>query len=144
MTIKELSEKLNISSSTISRVLNDKPGISQKTRERVIKAVKDEGFSPNYMARNLASSKAQFIGVVARSRNEEQDQIFFSHTLSKFQDVFVDKGFIVVPLYYDDSKIDFSRVPLSPQDFAGFIIRGQSIPKKTILSIQKYDVPLFY
>lgn len=141
MTIKELSEKLNISSSTISRVLNDKPGISEKTREKVFKAIKEEGFAPNYMARNLATAKAQFIGVVARRRNDEQDQLFFSHTLSKFQDIFVDNGFIVVPLYYTNSEIDFSKVPLSPQDFAGFIVRGQSIPQKTILSIQKFGVP---
>ncbi|MGD1817414.1 MAG: LacI family DNA-binding transcriptional regulator [Pleomorphochaeta sp.] len=141
MTLKELSEKIDISPSTISRVLNDKPGISKKTRDKVLEAVKREGFSPNYLAKNLASSKAKFIGIVARKRFQDQDSFFFSHTLSQFQDIFVSNGFIVIPLYYNDDEIDFTNTPLSPQDFAGFIVRGQSIPSKTIFSIQKYNIP---
>lgn len=141
MTLKELSEKINISPSTISRVLNDKPGISNKTREKVFQAVKKEGFSPNYLAKNLAFSKAKFIGIVARKRSQDKDSLFFSHTLSQFQDIFISNGFIVVPLYYNDNEIDFTNTPLSPQDFAGFIVRGQSIPTKTILSIQRYNIP---
>ncbi len=141
MTLKELAEKIEISPSTISRVLNDKPGISKKTRDKVFQAVKKEGFSPNYLAKNLAFSKAKFIGVVARKRRQEQDSLFFNHTLSEFQDIFVSNGFIVIPLYYNDDEIDFANTPFSPPDFAGFILRGQSIPSKTILSIQKYNIP---
>jgi len=141
VTLKELSEKIDISPSTISRVLNDKPGISKKTRDKVFQAVKKEGFSPNYLAKNLAFSKAKFIGIVARKRFQDQDSLFFSHTLSQFQDIFVSNGFIVIPLYYNDDEIDFANTPLSPQDFAGFIVRGQSIPTKTILSIKQYNIP---
>jgi len=141
VTLKELSEKINISPSTISRVLNDKPGISDKTREKVFEAVKKEGFTSPYMTKKLSTSKTKFIGVVARKRFQDQDTIFFSNTLSQFQDVFVSNGFIVVPLYYNKNEIDFENSPLSPQDFAGFIVRGQSIPVKTILSIKKYNVP---
>lgn len=141
MTLKELAQKINISPSTISRVLNDKPGISQKTRDIVFQAAKKEGFAPNYMAKNLATSKAKFIGIVARKRFQDQDTIFFSQTLSQFQDILVSNGFIVIPLYYNEDEIDFTNNPLSPQDFAGFIVRGQSIPNKTILSLQKYNIP---
>lgn len=141
MTLRELAKKINVSPSTISRVLNDKPGISKKTREKVLQAVKDQGFSPNYMAKNLAKSKANFIGVVARKRFQDQDEIFFTNTLSQFEDVLISNGFIVVPLYYNQNEIDFTNTPLSPEDFAGFIVRGQSIPVKTIFSIKKYNIP---
>lgn len=141
MTLKELSEKINISPSTISRVLNDKPGISTKTREIVFEAVKKEGLTSKYMKNKLSASKAKFIGVVARKRFKDQDTIFFSNTLSQFQDVFVSNGFIVVPLFFNENGIDFDNSPLPPKDFAGFIVRGQSIPVKTILSIKQYNVP---
>lgn len=141
MTIKELAEKLNISSSTISRVLNDKPGISDRTRERVFRAVKKEGFVPNGKLKNQYQTQHKFIGVIARRRDEEKDQIFFKYTLSQFQDIFIDNGFIVVSLYFENNEVDFSRVPISPSDFSGFIIRGQSIPSKSIIALKKYSVP---
>jgi LacI family transcriptional regulator len=141
MTIKELSEKLNISTSTISRVLNDKPGISDKTREMVFTAVKKEGIVSSGKYKNPPQAVPKFIGVIARRRKDERSQVFFKYTLSQFQDIFIDNGFIVVPLYFENNEVDFSKVPISPGDFSGFIIRGQSIPSKSILALKKYSVP---
>ncbi|MCH3917522.1 MAG: LacI family transcriptional regulator [Spirochaetia bacterium] len=141
MNLTELAKKLDVSASTISRVLNDKPGISQATRDKVLAAVKAEGFSLNCSARNLAKSETNFIGVIARKRGLAQDEALFHHSLAQFQEIFLKNNFIVIPLSYRDKKVDFASTPLSPSDFAGFIIRGQSIPSRVILSIQQYQVP---
>jgi LacI family transcriptional regulator len=50
---------------TVSRVLNDSPGVAQATRERV-RAVMDElGYSPSATARNLSLGRTQTLGVIA-------------------------------------------------------------------------------
>jgi LacI family transcriptional regulator len=41
--VKDIANKLNLSPSTVSLVLNNKPGISEATREKVMQAVKDLG-----------------------------------------------------------------------------------------------------
>ncbi|MBP6407509.1 MAG: LacI family DNA-binding transcriptional regulator, partial [Fusobacteriaceae bacterium] len=35
MNLKEISDKLNVSMSTISRVINNKPGVNEKTRNTI-------------------------------------------------------------------------------------------------------------
>lgn len=67
--IKEISEKLNLSRSTVSRALNNKqvlnsrgvPYISAKTIDRVLKASKEMGYRPNRIARSLALGKSMQI-----------------------------------------------------------------------------------
>jgi len=50
---------------TVSRVLNDSPGVAQATRERV-RAVMDElGYQPSTTARNLSLGRTQTLGVIA-------------------------------------------------------------------------------
>lgn len=44
ISAKELAEKLNVSAATVSMVLNNKPGISNDTRERVLSAANEYGF----------------------------------------------------------------------------------------------------
>ena len=43
VTLRQLAEQLNLSAATISMVLNNKPGISQETRDRVMEAVRASG-----------------------------------------------------------------------------------------------------
>jgi len=142
MTLKELSEQLNVSPSTISRVLNDKPGISSKTREKVLEAVKQTGFSLNYAARNLATSEPRFIGIIGRKRGGQQDSIFFHHSMAQFEEYFEHSEYQCVNLSVYKEEVDFTGTPLSVSDFAGFIVRGQSFPVRTILTLKQTGVPI--
>ena len=53
MTIRDLAEKTGYSVATISRVLNNHPNVSQKTREEVTRAVAESGFQINTNAKQL-------------------------------------------------------------------------------------------
>jgi len=44
ITAKELAEKLGLSAAAVSMALNHKPGVSESTRDRVLKAAKEYGF----------------------------------------------------------------------------------------------------
>jgi DNA-binding LacI/PurR family transcriptional regulator len=45
MTNREIAAKLNVSPATLSLVINNKPGISAATRERVLRGIEAQGFS---------------------------------------------------------------------------------------------------
>ncbi|MDA3815814.1 MAG: LacI family DNA-binding transcriptional regulator [Prolixibacteraceae bacterium] len=65
--IKELASKLNISITTVSRVLNGKARqyrISTKTEKKVRDAAKAFHYSPNQFARGLKLDKSETIGVI--------------------------------------------------------------------------------
>ncbi|MDX2109827.1 MAG: LacI family DNA-binding transcriptional regulator [Verrucomicrobiota bacterium] len=58
-----LAAYLGLSRWTISRVLNNHPGIKEDTRKRIFDAMQQLGFLPNPMARGLRGSKTGLIGV---------------------------------------------------------------------------------
>ena len=55
---------------TVSRVLNEYPGIKEATRERVLQAISELNFRPNNAARALASQRTRRIGVMIESAVE--------------------------------------------------------------------------
>jgi LacI family transcriptional regulator len=66
-SLKSISEDLNISKGTVSRVLNGKAEeyrISKETVNRVLKYARETGYSPNLMARGLQASRSFTIGLV--------------------------------------------------------------------------------
>ncbi|NNK11035.1 MAG: LacI family DNA-binding transcriptional regulator [Flavobacteriaceae bacterium] len=63
-TLKELSEKLNLSVSTVSRALNDHPDISEKTKNKVAKLAKELHYTPNLFARGFRSQESHMLGVI--------------------------------------------------------------------------------
>lgn len=66
-TLKSISEKLGISVSTVSRVLNGKSNhyrISKETEELILKATKELNYIPNQLARGLRLKRTNSIGYI--------------------------------------------------------------------------------
>lgn len=63
-TIKDVAQKANVSIATVSRVLNNLSGYSDKTKQKVNEAIKDLGYQPNAIARGLINKRTQTIGVM--------------------------------------------------------------------------------
>ena len=72
-TIKEIAAVAGVSKSTVSRVLNDTPGVSPKARELVRTAIEQTGYQPNRAARSLVTRATGSIGLVV---SEAQARIF--------------------------------------------------------------------
>lgn len=64
MTIYELAEKAGVSTATISRVLNNSPKVSEKTRDRIHKLMIEENYVPSAFARGLSGSPGKTIGIL--------------------------------------------------------------------------------
>ena len=77
MTIKDIARTCGVSVSTVSRVLNDRPDVSEKVRRQVMAVVERQGYIPNNSARDLVRSQSDAIGVVVRGTGN----LFFSDML---------------------------------------------------------------
>lgn len=62
--MKEIAEELGLSAMTVSRAINNKTNVDEKTRERVLEKARSMGYTPNHVAKSLVSSKTYTIGVV--------------------------------------------------------------------------------
>ncbi len=62
--MKDIASELNISVMTVSKVLRNHSDISEATRERVLKRVRELNFRPSWVARSLVSRRSYVIGLV--------------------------------------------------------------------------------
>ncbi len=62
-TIRGVASAAGVSIATVSRVLNGRPDVAPETRELVLRAVREQGFSTNRNARALSSGRTGLIGV---------------------------------------------------------------------------------
>lgn len=63
-TIDDVAKLAGVSTATVSRVFNNKPWVSEKTRQKVLKAVEELGYKPSMPARSLALKKTNTIGLI--------------------------------------------------------------------------------
>jgi LacI family sucrose operon transcriptional repressor len=62
--IEDVAERAGVSVTTVSRVLNNRGYISQKTRDKVYQVMKELHYQPNEMARALFRRKSNMIGLI--------------------------------------------------------------------------------
>lgn len=63
-TLKDVAERAQVSTATVSYVLNDKKSISEQTKTRVYDAIRDLNYVPDLSARSLSSRDSKLIGIV--------------------------------------------------------------------------------
>jgi LacI family transcriptional regulator len=54
ITLKQIAKLAGVSCSTVSRVMNNRPGVRRQTRERILLIVREYGYEPDPVARSLA------------------------------------------------------------------------------------------
>lgn len=64
LTIRDIAAMAKVSQGTVSKVLNEAPGVGAETRSRILKLVQDLDYHPNASARSLAAKKTGSIGVI--------------------------------------------------------------------------------
>ncbi|MGN9164266.1 LacI family DNA-binding transcriptional regulator [Tissierellaceae bacterium HCP3S3_D8] len=100
MTIKEIAKLANVSSATVSKILNGKDQyISEATRQRVLEIVEREGYIPNAIAKSLKIKSTKTIGIVI----PDVMNLFFSELARGIEDAAEKKGYSVI-LCNSDNK----------------------------------------
>lgn len=64
VTIKDIAKIAGVSVNTVSRALNDKPDVSEKTKKRVISIANELGYVKNFTASSLKQKESKIVGVV--------------------------------------------------------------------------------
>ncbi len=67
-TLEEIAKRAKVSRSTVSRVINNDPRVSDETRQRVLTVVQRLNYHPNLAARSLAAGRTRILGLVIPER----------------------------------------------------------------------------
>ena len=82
-TIADVARRAGVSAAAVSFAVNDRPGVSPGTRERILTAARDLGWQPSASARALTEARTRAVGLVmARSAGQLEGDSFFLRFLS--------------------------------------------------------------
>ncbi|MBT2698971.1 LacI family DNA-binding transcriptional regulator [Bacillus sp. ISL-40] len=99
-TISDVAKLSGQSKTTVSRVINNHPYVSEEKRELVLKAMEELGYTPNPTARRLRGQLTTTIGVIVpRIVNP-----FFSYLVNSIENAAYQKGYQVLIAQSNEDK----------------------------------------
>ncbi len=143
MNLRELSEKLGLSQTTVSRALNGYPEVNEATRQRVITAARTLGYSPNARAKGLATGRAQAIGhVIPISSNHEMVNPIFGDFIAGAGETYGKAGYEMVISVVEDSEAEAAYRALKTKGTVdGVVVHGPRMQDPRIPLLQGLGLP---
>jgi LacI family transcriptional regulator len=93
VTIRDVARRAGVSLSTVSQVLNGRPGYaSATTRERVLEVARELGYRPNALARGLVTSRTGTLGIVITDITRS----FFTQVVGSIEQIASQRGYSVL------------------------------------------------
>lgn len=101
-TIRDIALRSGVSVATVSRVLNDRPDVSDDTRETVLRQIRDDGYTTNRSARGLATRRADLVGLTLPVVQAE----YFGQIVSGAAEALYkrDVRFVLCPTLYEHDR----------------------------------------
>lgn len=99
VTIYDIAQKLALSSTTVSRGLQDHPSINKNTRKKVQEAAKELGYRHNTFASSLRKQKTNTIGVIVHELNSN----FITSVLAGIEKVTTEAGYDLIIAHSSES-----------------------------------------
>ena len=91
-TLHDVAAQSGVSTATVSRCLNFPKQVAENTREKVMAAVRDLGYSPNFGARAMAARRTNTIGAIIPT----MENAIFARGLQAFQEELRLHGFTML------------------------------------------------
>lgn len=138
MTIKDIAKECGCAIGTVSRVLNNHPDVSDKTREKVMAVVEKHGFVLNTNAKQLKAQERKNIVIIVKGASSTLLNGLLEKIQKKFENLPYTSNVVVLDENDNEglvaTRINFEQKPL------GFIFLGGS-PKKLSGEFEKVHVP---
>lgn len=92
VTIKDVAKLANVSTTTVSHVINETRYVDPETKARVQAILEELGYQPNILARSLRSGVTKMLGLIV----PDASNLFFAEIARKIEDIGFNHGYSVV------------------------------------------------
>ncbi|MDA1477389.1 substrate-binding domain-containing protein [Bacillus changyiensis] len=143
ITMRDIAEKLGVSSVTVSKALNDKEGVSAELKVKIKQAAEEMGYRFNTLARSMKDGRSYNIGVVIPERFTGMVQSFYLNVYQSLSKSLEKKGYygiLQILSLYDEKAVTPPRIYLEHK-VDGLIILGQ-ISKEYIDMLNSVNIPV--
>jgi len=143
MNLKQLSQKLGLSPTTVSRALNGYPEVSEETRARVRAAAQEFRYRPNSRAKGLATGRAMVIGhVLTSSTRHEMVNPIFGDFIAGAAKSYAEHGYDALFTYVEEGDERAAYRSLRDRHAVdGIILQGPKVDEPRIEILQDLGIP---
>lgn len=135
--LKAIAEATGVSVSTVSRVMTDHPGISEKTRDRVLAAAREMRYVPHGAGRSLSTNRSMTVVFLSYKRRVPSRMITASSDQQGVLDVLEPEGYSL--LVSGVSDVEMKRPQdvrvLRQQQVDGLILEGPTLSRSFVLEL---------
>lgn len=155
VSIKDVAKRAGVAISTVSKVLNNYPNVSEETRRKVNQAVEELNFVPNSVAAALSSKQPGRVALLLKlnTRTQAIDEIdmqYISGAINKARELGLDVITFFFSMFENKSAEEMTTYLLS-QSIQGIIIYGmskddrvlQKLIDSQVFRIVVVDAPVF-
>lgn len=122
MTIKDIARLSGCGVTTVSRVLNNRPDVSEETRRKVMAVVEQYGFMPNTNAKHLKQQADSSIAIIVKGTKN----LLFADLVEEIQTLLLeaDQGVAVYYLDEDANEVAYALRLCRERRPRGFVFLG--------------------
>ncbi|WP_025026396.1 LacI family DNA-binding transcriptional regulator [Caldalkalibacillus mannanilyticus] len=142
-TMRDVAEYAGVSKATVSYVLNDVKKVSEETKEKVLQAIKELNYSPDFTAISLSKKRSMLIGIILPLINESlisvmKENTYYNEMLSGIELVARQNNFDI--LISGIGKIEEYRNWVQKRNLDGLLFLGL-FPESLYTEMKNIDVP---
>lgn len=143
--VKDIAEALGISPATVSLVLNNRQGVSDETRQKVLQMVEEMGYSANVLSKPALRNNRNIRFVIYKKHGlVVADTPFFSALMEGIEQEARDAGYNILVSYIHEkeaSKMESLRIlEENPQD--GMLLLATEMQDEDLVPFTRLGVPL--
>jgi len=143
VSIKDVATKAGVATSTVSKVLNNYPNVSEDTKKKVNEAIRELNFVPNAVASALSSKQSGRVAILMNQKTQttaidEIDMQYLSGGIVKAKEL----GLDVITIFFSmiqDKNVDEIINYLKSQSITGLVIYGLSKDEKNLIELVKRE-----
>ncbi|XFA99077.1 LacI family DNA-binding transcriptional regulator [Candidatus Izemoplasma sp. B36] len=141
-TMKDVARIAGVSISTVSKVINGSPTISQATIDRVNHAIKNLNYTPNERARNLARKSTKHVAFLTLVK---RDMAFYNPHVFEImlgsQQALSSRGYTMEFIGLKFKNLDVVKNLVESQKIDGMIVHASVITQEMTKFIVKSKIP---
>lgn len=141
---KDIAKKLGVSTTTVSLALNNKPGVSDKTRERILKEVESMGYETNIKLKPSASLKNIRFILFKNHGLVVGDTPFFSKMIESIEGEARKNGFNIIISYLnrETNTREYVNQFADDENTAGIMLLATEMEYEDIQTFTETKLPL--
>jgi len=142
---KDIAKKLSISPSAVSFVLNNKPGVSEETRRKVLKVIDQMGYNTNIFSKSALTHNRNVRFIIYKKHGlVVSDTAFFSALMEGIDREARNLGYNLIVTYMDENKDNLMKLfhiikETSPD---GIMLLATEMTKEDLKPFKKLNIPL--